>query len=759
MRTAIKPIQKTSLKQKTANDNEELKQTISFYKDSVTEFYTTRNKFWKLYQLANGVFDESYYNYVTNPINSGRERHTKFPSKIRNYDIITPLLRLLQGEKAKRPFPYQVFIHNEDSFINKREEINDVLNNTIQQLFVNELNNQGFPTGMETEEVQLPKKILEELETSWVDKRAKWGQHALSYIMDNNDVDDVWQDCFHDAMVSDFCFTYKDVFANDVSYEYISPFEIAYVANPNTKYIEDGDAAIRRTLMSVNEIVDRFGDLLTDEQIEKYETSHKSSISDFVQPNDFFRRYETNSRPHKMVEVVHVTWKSLRKIGKVSRIDIYGELEEFEVDELYIPVDGEFVEWRWISQVFEGYKINDEDFVGIQMIPNLRGKFDKPSECKLPYNGICFANKNVESVSLVERMMPFQILYNIVHYRLELTLAKNKDKLTIMPLGLIPDSEGMDMFDSMYYADSTGYLFFDETKKNAIQALQYVKTLDASLSQHIRFAADLLQEIKTNLEDFLGISRQRKGQISSSDGLGNSERAIFQSSIITEIIFSKFDRFQQREMQGFLDLSRHAWRKGKKGQYISSEMENTMFEIPEEVYANSELGVFVKISSKEAEKLAELKALAQPFAQNGVKPTVIADIIASDNFQYLKSKLEKFEKEAEERESQQANAQNEAMIQAEQVRAEDNEATRLADIDKTDKELAFKREELYAKLSHDLGNLDADSAREQYNIAVREVAEKERSNRANEGLKHKELNIKKDLETKKIAKMNVNRKS
>jgi hypothetical protein len=140
----VKPLQKTSLKEKTKNDNENLKLTIDYYKSNVSEFYTTRNKFWKMYELANGVFDESYYNYVTNPINSGKEAHRNFPARIRNYDIITPLLRLLQGEKSKRPFPYQVFVHNEDSHITKREDINAAMNASIQQMFINQLNAEGM---------------------------------------------------------------------------------------------------------------------------------------------------------------------------------------------------------------------------------------------------------------------------------------------------------------------------------------------------------------------------------------------------------------------------------------------------------------------------------------------------------------------------------------------------------------------------------------------------------------------------------------
>ena len=293
--------------------------------------------------------------------------------------------------------------------------------------------------------------------------------------------------------------------------------------------------------------------------------------------------------------------------GLLETNDVYGNPVEYEIDRSFKPRPDEKVTWYWVSQVHEGYRIDNRYYKELRPIPFQRGTMDNPSNCKHPYNGLCYSSKHTRSVSLVEKMVPYQILYNIVKYRLEVTMAKNKDKIIPFPVGLVPDEEGWDLFTTMYYADATGYLFYDETKKEAIQAMQYMKVLDASLNQYISFIQQYLVSIKEELEEFIGITRHRKGQQMASEGKGVTQQSIFQSSVITEELFARYEEFQRRELQGFLDISKVAWIKGKRAQYVGNDMKINFLNINPEQYAEAEFGVFVKTSKKEAEKLEALK--------------------------------------------------------------------------------------------------------------------------------------------------------
>ena len=66
----------------------------------------------RLYDFYNGEIMDQDYDYVLKPYGKTR---SNFPSKMRNYPIIKPIIDLLLGEKAKRPFNYTVTVTNADA--------------------------------------------------------------------------------------------------------------------------------------------------------------------------------------------------------------------------------------------------------------------------------------------------------------------------------------------------------------------------------------------------------------------------------------------------------------------------------------------------------------------------------------------------------------------------------------------------------------------------------------------------------------------
>ena len=77
-----------------------------------------RKSFLKsLYDYYNGVIDESDYKHVLKPYGKRREN---FPSKLKNYPIIKPIIDLLAGEKSKRPINFTVTVKNGDAISKKK---------------------------------------------------------------------------------------------------------------------------------------------------------------------------------------------------------------------------------------------------------------------------------------------------------------------------------------------------------------------------------------------------------------------------------------------------------------------------------------------------------------------------------------------------------------------------------------------------------------------------------------------------------------
>ena len=116
------PRQRLPLSKKNKKWREECVEAyINLSKFGMTE---RRTYLKSLYDYYNGVIDEQDYRYVLKPYGKTR---SNFPSKLRNYPIIKPIIDLLLGEKAKRPLNYTVTVKNADAISLKEEEKNKKL--------------------------------------------------------------------------------------------------------------------------------------------------------------------------------------------------------------------------------------------------------------------------------------------------------------------------------------------------------------------------------------------------------------------------------------------------------------------------------------------------------------------------------------------------------------------------------------------------------------------------------------------------------
>lgn len=664
---------------------------------------------WNLYKAANGDLDYLEYNYITNPYgkaSNNRPNLRNFPAKLRNYPIIPPLINLLMGEKRKRPIIANVKVNNDDVYTKKKEAEVELVRKYSQQLYINELEARGIETGQEVKELPELQKALDEFNRSWNDQRAIVGSEVLDFLQDDCRIPSKFIKGFSDFLITACVYSYKDAVRDDVVYQILSPKNVGYLIDETIDFIEDGEAAAVRLELTISEVLDRFYDFAVEgdrkedllDYLDKISGSGTSNVTErkllmsdvdngtlysnsrFNQ-NDYSGSLNSkfNLQSNNVVEVIYCNWKSWTKLKKISVISPIGEIEEIEVPDNYV-VDKEngetLLDTFWVNQVWEGYKIANEFYLGIKPIPHQRGTVNNPSKCKLLINGRVKKMGDVKSLSIVEFLMPFQHLYNFGHYKLNLTLAKNKDKIMTMPLGLLPKEEGWDMYTSMYFADSTGIMWLDDSDSAALQAANAIKEIDLGLGNYIQFMYEYLANIKMEAEELVGINRQRKGNTTASEGLGASERAVFQSSLITEDLFALYDEFQEVEFNGLLDISRYAYRKGKRASYISGDNRNMILNVDADKidYQNAQFGVRVVSALKEQEKLQKLQEYAHAFAQNDRSPSTIAKILnASGNFSKLEAKLEEIEKMEQElaQQTQQAEQEHNKELQQMQLEAAD----------------------------------------------------------------------------------------
>ena len=645
----------------------------------------------RLYDYYNGVIYEDDYRYVTQPYGKSR---TNFPSKMRNYPIIKPIIDLLLGEKSKRPLNYTVTVQNGDAVSQKEKAKQQAIYQNLQQRFLKvlaETNPEAMQNIETPEEIPMPKEIADQFENSYVDNRAIKGQHAMTYIMQQSEVYDKIQKAWFHFLVSGEVYTHRGVRNKEPFYEVLNPIDIDYDKDPDIEFVEDGDWALVRKYVHASSVIDSFYESLTDEQVLELEEPRQSDPESYL----LYRRARAGSDPNtyrnRLIEVVTVYWKSRKRVGFLEYMDPEtGAMEEMEVDEKFrMPKElkeaGAKVTYLWVNEVWEGTRIDGRFYININPVANQRLSIDNASTCKLPINGRKYSDINADNISLVSLGIPYQLNYNIYKYRMELAIARSKDIIAQFDINMIPKKWDMDKF--MYYVEGTGIAWVDYNKEGIQLNPQHQSVLDMSIktiSQYITLLESILQE----WEKISGVSRQRQGTIGAYEGKASSQQAILQSSHITEDLFRKFARLEQRDLQALLDYSKEAWLTGKQGMFVMPDGTADFLDIDTLQHMEANYGIFVSDAGKDQQRLDQIKGLAQAMIQNGTKASMVAEMFESESFSQIKGKLKAAEKAAAELEqaqqqAQQAQAQQQMQMQQQEMeRASiDKEKDRQLDIE------------------------------------------------------------------------------
>ena len=704
-----------------------------------------------LYDYYNGVIEESDYDYVLKPYGKSRKN---FPSEMRNYPIIKPIIDLLLGEKSKRPLNYTVTVQNADSISQKEDAKRELIFKNLQQHFMQAVQQQGVDMGADPDqEIELPAHLATMFDQTYVDTRAILGQKSMNYILQEQEVYDKIQKAWFHYLVSGEVYTHRGVRSSEPFYEVLNPLDVDYDLDPDLEFVEDGDWALVRKYVHPSSVIDAYYETLTEQQIlELEEPRHQENDISFLYAHGAGKN--ENTHRNRLLEVINVYWKSRKRIGFLTYVDPEtGVMEEKEVTDGFrmdpeLKAGGAKLEWLWVNEVWEGTRIDGRFYVNVNPIPNQRLSLDNPSKCKLPINGRRYSDVNTSNISLVKLGIPYQLNYNIYKYRLELSIAKSKDIIAQFDINMIPKKWDMDKF--MYYVEGTGIAWVDYNKEGIQLNPQHQSVMDMSIKT-IQQYITLLDSILAEWEKLSGVSRQRQGEIGAYEGKASSQQAILQSSHITEDLFRKFERLEQRDFQALLDYSKEAWHTGKKTMYVMPDGTTDFLDIDSLSHMESSYGIFVSNAGKDAEKLTNIKGLTQAMMQNGTKPSVIAGMLDSDSFTEIKKNLADAEKASEELEAaqqqaqqQQAEQQMEAAQLAQEAEMLEKEKDRQKDIEIALINAESKKDQEGHSLNLEKMMKDFEFKNRELDLKEQELMEKSRGSQASEDSKREANQVKRE---------------
>ena len=338
------------------------------------------------------------------------------------------------------------------------------------------------------------------------------------------------------------------------------------------------------------------------------------------------------------------------------------------------------VEWKWITEIWEGYRAGEDLYIGIQPLEYQYTSSDNPNSQRLPYTGVVYNNTNSRPRSLVSMMKPLQYMYIVLWYRLELAMARDKGKVVNMDITQIPKSMNIDVSKWMHYLSALGVNFinpyeegWDIPGREGGKPSQFnqITALDLTMANTIDQYINLMDKIESMLSEISGVSKQREGSISSNELVGNVERSVVQSAHITEPWFWTHNQVKRECLTMLLNTARWAWKDSSKThlQYILDDATRAFLTLSDDMLYE-DFDIFIEDTTKNQQYIETLKQLMQPAMQNGASLLDIAEIITMDNISMIKSRLEEIEQKRMEQQQAMEQAQAEREQQAIQMQNE-----------------------------------------------------------------------------------------
>lgn len=638
------------------------------------------------YDLYNSIYNEKDLKYVTNPF----KQDDGFPAMAQDYNIIKPYVDQLLGEETKRPFNFHPQRTSDIAASELQEKAKEMLMDYIQATIASKLSPEQaarYEQALATGEIQTPEAIAKYVQKDYKDIAETEAYHALQFLKRKLNLTHEFYKGWKDALIGGEEIYYVGVINGDPYVERVNPMYFDYEHSLDLEFIDDAAWCRRKMIMSATEIYDRFYDKMSERQLnellelidQRPGAGNNPEIRKTSIDYESIKLHKINSFTDNPFDIDHIVvyhccWKSFKKIGFVTLLNPEtGEVEEFQVDEDYkVTGTEQSVEWDWIIEVWEGYRIGDDMYIGIQPIEYQHISADNPNSQKLPYTGVVYNNTNSKPRSLVSMMKPLQYMYIVVWYRLELALSRDKGKVAVMDITQIPKSMNIDVNKWMHYLSALGVAFinpYDEgwdipgREGGKPSQFNQLSSWDLTMSNVIAEYIQLMQKIEDMVAKLTGITPQRQGQIAASELVSNANTAVNMSYHITEPWFWNHNQVKRRVLTMLLNTSKAAWKDSKRYlNYILDDATRAFVQLSDNFFYE-DMDIFVDDSTKNQQYIDQLKQLLQPAMQNGASLLDIAEIITLDNMSMIKNRLEEIEQKRMEQMQQQQQAEQQAQQQ------------------------------------------------------------------------------------------------
>jgi hypothetical protein len=390
----------------------------------------------KNYKLAVGIIDRT--DYIVEEDNEMADlidvliKEDVSALELKFYPIIPNVINVLTNEFSKRSSKVMFRAVDDISYNEmleaKRQMLEDVLLEDAKRKVMLQLMGQGIEMDSEDAQKALNQDSLKKLPEiqSFFNKdyrsmMEEWASHQMSVDEERFKMQELEERGFRDMLIADREFWHFNMREDDYEVELWNPLLTFYHKSPDVRYISQGNWVGKMDMMTISDVVDKYGWMMNSDQLEALEVIYPVRSAGYaVQGYQNDGTYYDPTRSHDwntqmpslgyrqytslfdsklgtgdivewilsdsedlqdfgksyLLRVSTIYWKSQRKVGHLTKITEEGEIIQEIISEDYKITDkplynnsvyknktkdnlifGEHIDWLWINDTWGGIKI------------------------------------------------------------------------------------------------------------------------------------------------------------------------------------------------------------------------------------------------------------------------------------------------------------------------------------------------------------------------------------------------------------------
>ena len=488
-------------------------------------------------------------------------------------------------------------------------------------------------------------KLVEDINENFISEYEIAGQNIVEYILQSRNVDikTKLRQLFVDLLVTGYTFyrVKPSSSGNNIQIECLNPLNVFPDLNYDSPYINDSHRVVIRTYLTRNQILSKYGKLLSREDIKKVKELWQDHLET---SNSYYVRSVATSMGTPATD-------GIRAGEEIT--PGYPEQHWYRYDNDLIPVyevewietDNDFIEQRYSSVRIgeEIYIINGKDEV-------IRTK-DCPEKATLTINGVWLNNRGAEPYSMVINCMVLQDKFDLAIFYRDKLIANSGSVGDWVNMPTIPTflgdnlperimkwlaykKQGLGLIDTSQEGQvNTGQAplitmfngFDDTVKGQAVQAIQMV-----------------IDSIEATASSITGVFRERLNGIQQRDAVTNVQTGINNSFIVTKQWHFQMDLVTREILLDSLNCAKIVYKDGLTGTLILGNKLQKIFTALPLYYTLTDFDIHIITSAEVLKEMEQIKALIPDFIKAQIiSPDILMDIITSKSLTEMKSKVNK----------------------------------------------------------------------------------------------------------------------